>query len=221
MKLSEKFPSIIKNIIFDFGGVIMDINISKTIEAFAKLNIDGLKVEDIITSHKTFLHDLEVGAIIPQQFIEMLHNEYPGAKEISDKQLWDAWNALLQPYDSARIKMLSDLSQNYNLYLLSNTNLPHRIKFREMFRAQFDENFDDLFIKSFYSDEMHMRKPDKEIYQQVISEARIDPSVTLFIDDNEANITSARDFGLNAYHLTGGERITNLFVEGKTENSYK
>lgn len=210
MKLNNKFAKNIKNIIFDFGGVIMDVNIGKTITAFADLKIDGLNSDDIISGHKQFLHDLEVGTITPDEFINSIYKNYPAAANVSDKKIWDAWNALLQPYDPKRIAMIEKLKENYNIYLLSNTNFPHRIKFKEMFREQFGENFDDLFIHEFYSDEMHLRKPDPEIYRQTVEQARISPEVTLFIDDNEANITSARQFGLQAYHLTGGEKITDL-----------
>lgn len=210
MKLIDKFPDNIKNIIFDFGGVIMDINIGKTISAFANLNI-GLKADDIISSHKRFLYDLEVGSSTPEEFINIIYNEYPSASNVSDKLIWDAWNALIVSYDPARIAMLEKLKEDYNLYLLSNTNFPHRVKFKEVFRRQFGENLEDLFIQSFYSDEMHLRKPDPEIYLQVIKTARINPAATLFIDDNEANIASALNVGLQAYHLTGKEKITDLF----------
>ncbi|MDU1905940.1 MAG: HAD family phosphatase [Dysgonomonas sp.] len=211
MKLVDKFPKNIKNIIFDFGGVIMDININKTINAFADLNIDGLNANDIISSHKSFLHDLEVGTITPDEFINSIYKEYPAASNVSDKRIWDAWNCLLQPYDPERIAMVHKLKDYYNLYLLSNTNFPHRVKFKEIYRRQFSENLEDLFVESFYSDELHLRKPNIEIYKQVVEKARINPETTLFIDDNEANITSARAFGLQAYHLTGGEKITDIF----------
>lgn len=213
MKLINKFKGNIKNIIFDFGGVIMDININKTINAFANLNIDGLNANDIISSHKSFLHDLEIGTISPDEFINSIYKEYPAASNVSDKQIWDAWNSLLQPYDADRIAMVEKLKNYYNLYLLSNTNFPHRVKFKEIYRRQFGENLEDLFIESYYSDELHLRKPDKRIYEEVVLKARINPETTLFIDDNEANITSAREFGLQVYHLTAGEKITDLFEE--------
>lgn len=214
MKLSiPGFPvDEIENIIFDFGGVIMDINIGRTLVAFNNLKIEGLDSDDIISGHKKFLLDLELGLITPSQFIDAIHTEYPGAKNVNEKEIWDAWNALLQPYDRGRIEMLEKINQSYRTYLLSNTNFPHRVKFKEMYRKQFGENFDDLFIQCFYSDEMHLRKPDQEIYKQVMDSIRLNPRKTLFIDDNEANITGARKFGLHTYHLTGGERITDLFV---------
>ena len=211
MKLNKQFPNDIENIIFDFGGVIMDINIMKTINAFLDLNIDGLKSDDIISGNKKFLLDLELGLITPEEFLAILHQEYPTIKDVSQEKLWNAWNALLQPYDPQRIAMIEDLKKNYNLYLLSNTNLPHRIEFKDIYKKQFDKPFEDLFIKRFYSDEMHLRKPDLNIYNQVIKEANIDPTKTLFIDDNELNITYARQTGLISYHLTGGEKITDLF----------
>lgn len=107
--------------------------------------------------------------------------------------------------------MVDELRGNYRTYLLSNTNFPHRVKFKEIYREQFNENFEDLFIQCFYSDEMHLRKPDQEIYREVVKQTRINPEKTLFIDDNEANIAGAKEFGLQAYHLTNGEKITDLF----------
>ena len=211
MKLSDKLPQDFTNIIFDFGGVIMDVNIGKTIIAFDQLNIEGLKVDDIISAHKSYLYDLEVGNITPEEFISSIYKEYPTAVNATDKQIWNAWNALLQPYDPARIALVDEIRKHYRTYLLSNTNFPHRIKFREMYRKQFDENLEDLFIECFYSDEMHMRKPDIEIYEEVIKRTRINPSKTLFIDDNEANITGAQKAGLLTYHLAGSEKITDLF----------
>lgn len=213
MKLNDKFPKDIENIIFDFGGVIMDINIMKTINAFSQLHIDGLKTDDIISGNKKFLLDLELGLITPQEFIAILHKEYPGMNDVPKQQIWDAWNALLLGYDPKRVELIEKLKNKYNLYLLSNTNLPHRVKFKEMYREQFGKAFESLFIKRFYSDAMHLRKPDLTIYNQVIEEAGIDPSKTLFIDDNELNITCSREVGLIAYHLTNGEKITDLFIE--------
>lgn len=212
MKLRKDFPENIENIIFDFGGVIMDINIGKTITAFAELQIDGLNKDDVISAHKKFLLDLELGLITPEEFFTTLHREYPDMSNVSEKKVWEAWNSLLQPYDPQRIAMIEDIKQHYNLYLLSNTNLPHRVRFIEMYTEQFGKKFEDLFIRAYYSDEMHLRKPDLNIYRQVIEETGIDPQKTLFIDDNELNITYARQIGLNAYHLTNGEKITDLFI---------
>lgn len=212
MKLRNDFPDNIENIIFDFGGVIMDINISKTLTAFSDLQIKGLNKDDVISAHKKFLLDLELGLITPQEFLETLRHEYPDMGNVSDKKVWEAWNTQLQAYDPRRIDLLENLKQRYNLFLLSNTNLPHRIRFIEIYEEQFGKKFEELFSREYYSDEMHLRKPDLNIYRQVIDELNIDPQKTLFIDDNELNITYARQVGLNAYHLTNGEKITDLFV---------
>lgn len=211
MKLKDKFPSNIKNIIFDFGGVIMDINIAKTIQAFAALHVEGWSKDDIISSHKKYLLDLELGLINPDEFIAALHTEYPAMANVSIDSIWKAWNALLLGYDPKRIELIKDLRKDYKLFVLSNTNLPHRVQFKKMFREQFKKGFGSLFDKQFYSDEMHLRKPDLKIYNEVIEDTGIKPEETLFIDDNELNITYAKQIGLIAYHLTGGEKITDLF----------
>ena len=211
MKLINKFPNNIKNVIFDFGGVIMDINIGKTIQAFEALHVEGWSKDDIISSHKKFLLDLELGLITPDEFIHALYEEYPAMKNVGADKVWEAWNALLLGYDPQRIELIEKIRKNYKLFVLSNTNLPHRVRFKQMFREQFKKGFGSLFDKQFYSDEMHLRKPDLKIYNEVIEDTGIKPEETLFIDDNELNITYAKQTGLIAYHLTGGEKITDLF----------
>ena len=111
----------------------------------------------------------------------------------------------------ARVELLRELGKRCPVYLLSNTNLPHRIRFRESFRERFGGSFDELFVRCFYSDELHLRKPDPEIYRSVARQIGTPPGKLLFIDDNAANVSAARGEGWQACHLTGGITVTDLF----------
>lgn len=212
INISDLQAENIEYIIFDFGGVIMDIDIQKTITGFAKLQIAGLSEEDVIADNESFFLDLELGNITPAQFIDTLHRNYPASSDIPEADVWAAWNALLQPYEKKRIDLLEKISESYKIYLLSNTNYPHREKFRDMYKKQFGGNFDNLFTECFYSDEMHLRKPDIQIYQEVTNALGIQPEKILFIDDKKVNIEAARDCGWHAYQLTNGEQITDIFI---------
>ena len=120
-------------------------------------------------------------------------------------------NAMLMPFDAQRVELLRELGKRCPVYLLSNTNLPHRIRFRESFRERFGGSFDELFVRCFYSDELHLRKPDPEIYRSVARQIGTPPGKLLFIDDNAANVSAARGEGWQACHLTGGITVTDLF----------
>ena len=115
------------------------------------------------------------------------------------------------PFDAQRVELLRELGKRCPVYLLSNTNLPHRIRFRELFRERFGGSFDELFVRCFYSDELHLRKPDPEIYRSVARQIGTPPGKLLFIDDNAANVSAARGEGWQACHLTGGITVTDLF----------
>lgn len=201
----------IECVIFDLGGVILDIDIEQTIRAFYKLEIDNLKAETVFKDNQALFLELELGLVTPEEFIKRFNETYPGSQSVSEEAVWDAWNAILLTYEPERMELLKELNQHYKVYLLSNTNLPHRICFKEKYNKQFGGNFEDLFLQCFYSDEMHLRKPDKEIYRQVEKAIKQDGSKILFIDDSPINIEAADAHGWTAYLLTKEESILDLF----------
>lgn len=211
MKIEDINSRKVRHIIFDLGGVVLDIDFMKTIEAINKMNIDGVDAERLLSDNNSLFLKLELGLIEPPQLIEKLIETYPALQQVSPEAIWDAWNELLQPFESDRIKLLKDLSKTYEIHLLSNTNLPHRICFGKRYQDQFGGKFEDLFTRCFYSDEMHLRKPDAEIYQQVEKNIRSAGSEILFIDDLQANIEAAKRSGWQAHLLTNGQKIADLF----------
>lgn len=201
----------VENVIFDLGNVILDIDIMFTIREFEKLGIDGLSIEDIHPHQKDFFLALELGTISDEEFIEKLHETYPSSKSVDNQLIWDAWNKLILEFDVRRLELLKKVAKKYNIYLLSNTNHPHRVYFLEKFIRDYGYNFESLFLKCYYSDEMKLRKPDPLIYSTLIDDAGIVAEKTLFIDDNYCNFSGAEAVGLKWYHLTGGETILDLF----------
>lgn len=214
MRLIPQLDNGIDNIIFDLGNVLMDINVSLTIDKFKEIGITDLVTDDIHPHQKgCFLH-IETGHITPDEFIAQIREQYPQAVSIPEEKIWEAWNALLLPFDMERFEMLTKLRENYNIYLLSNTNLPHRRCFLKTFKEQSGGvEFDSFFDKAYFSDELLMRKPDQEIYDHVVAELGIDPSRSLFIDDNDCNFSGAEAAGLKWFHLKKGMNIAELFTK--------
>lgn len=211
MRLKIETGENIENIIFDLGGVLLDIDVRKTLDAFEKLHIKGLKAEDIYPNLKSCFLELEIGALSPDEFIEAIRKEYPDARNVDEMQFWKAWNALLLDFVPACFDLLEKVRRDYRIYLLSNTNLPHRKRYLQRFEEQMHRPFESYFEKCYYSDALHMRKPDKAIYEYVVRDAGIDPCKTLFIDDNTCNFSGAEEAGLHCYHLKKGHNIAELF----------
>lgn len=212
MKLKNSKFSSVKNIIFDFGNVLLDIDISLSIKAFKQLGLTGFKAEDIHPHNAGVFLELELGNISTEEFITKLRGS--SAKDTpTDFEIYNAWNMLILPFDFNRFRLLDQLRQNYKVYLLSNTNWPHREFFLQKFNAENpdDRTFESYFDQCFYSDAMRMRKPDHEIYIETLKQARITAGETLFIDDNECNLVSAGELGIHTHHLIKPETVHDLF----------
>ena len=210
--LSQRFDSEIKNIIFDLGGVLLDIDISRTVEAFRSLNIEGLSVDDIMSCRKELFFALETGDLSPEGFVAGIRECWPASEKIAEEQIWRAWGAVLLDFDLSRFELLVRLKESYRLFLLSNTNLPHRKEYLARFARQSGgRQLESYFERCYYSDEMHLRKPDPAIFREVIRQSGLAPSQTLFIDDNADNLAGARKVGLNTLHITGEIGVTDLF----------
>ena len=196
----------IKNIIFDFGGVILGIDYQKTVDAFKALGVANF--DELYSQHQqNHLFDLlETGKIEPENFISELQKDLP--PKVTPKEIEDAWNALLLSYPRNRIDYIQKINGDFPLFLLSNTNAIHEKCFSERLEQEHpDVNWELLFDQIYYSHEVGMRKPNAEIFELVLREQGLDPTETLFIDDTLQHIEGAKNVGLQTYHLQKGEEI--------------
>ena len=206
-------PASIKNLIFDFGGVICNIDIKLTEKAFMNLGLKKFDSERSFSDSVGIFEDIETGTITPQNFRNKLrpHFETP----VTDEQIDIAWNTLLLDIPDARIRLIEGLRKYYRIFLLSNSNEIHYLKYLENFRDQFGyADFDALFEKAYFSFRVGLKKPSLEIFRYVLQDCQLDPSETLFIDDTQMHVEGARNAGINAYHLDvgKGEEIMDLFL---------
>jgi putative hydrolase of the HAD superfamily len=200
----------VKNIIFDLGGVIINIDYSLTIDAFKKFGVTNF---DQIYSkmHQSDLFDkLDKGLVTAYEFRSHIKKE--SGINISDEQFDEAWNAMLLDLPVERIDLLKNISQNYRIFLLSNTNEIHlNSRFRQFEGIFGVKGFKGLFEREYYSNLMGMRKPDADIYIQVLEENNLKGEETLFIDDSPQNIDGAINAGLQAFYLIKEMDIVQLF----------
>ena len=204
-------PSI-RNIIFDFGGVICNIDVKLTEKAFTDLGINKFDTANSISRSAGLFENIETGAISSSQFREELRKFF--SNPVTDEQLDEAWNALLLDIPEPRIRLIEQLRKHYRLFLLSNTTEIHYLKYLENFRTQYGyPDFDALFEKAYFSHRLGMKKPSPEIFRFVLHDSLLNPSETLFIDDTLMHVEGARIAGIHGYHLAidRGEEITDLF----------
>lgn len=200
----------IKHIIFDLGGVILNINYQLTQQAFVNLGVTNFNELYSQFHTSSLFDDLETGRVSPTEFLAAMHKHTP--QSVTDEQLVSAWNAMLLDFPLQRLQLLQQLRQHYNLYLLSNTNAIHMEAFNQLLQeSKGIPSLGDFFERSYYSHLIGYRKPEKESYQIIIDENRLDPAATLFIDDTLPNIEGAKVVGLQTIHLQAPKTIMDIF----------
>ncbi len=185
----------IRNIIFDFGGILIDIDYDKTNTNLGKL----LGVRDInVFPFNEIMEAYEVGAFGEEAFFRLLKEH---SKEmVGDEELRIGWNSMLGELPISRLEMTHSLQQQFRVFLLSNTNYTHIEFVRDLLKQQYGiTNFESkYFHEVYYSHEVRLRKPGGEIYNFVLTDAGLNPAETLFIDDSTVNVEGAASVGINA-----------------------
>ncbi|RLD51248.1 MAG: hypothetical protein DRI97_15950 [Bacteroidetes bacterium] len=188
-----------KNILFDLGGVILDINVQATLKQFYELGFPAelMQFPNSMTTDLYFRY--ETGKLDTEQF----RNEIRKAAgiEMTDQAFDEAWNAMLVRFPEERIAMLKKLSKRYNLYMLSNTSSLHVKVFEKMYLEVAGEPMQEVFKKIYYSHEIGWHKPDLEAWEYVLNDAHIKADETLFLDDNIHNIKASQELGFQAIHI--------------------
>lgn len=208
----------IKNIIFDLGGVIINLDIPKTIMEFNKLSSKPFESVYTQLQQSPLFDRFDKGEITENEFIEQLKSHLN--PQVSSTQILDAWNAMLLDFPIHRLQLLSNLKTKYRLFLLSNTNESHINCFEADLQKQHGyKNLEPFFEKVYYSCRIGMRKPDTEIFDFVLQQHNLVANQTLFIDDSPQHIEGALKTGIRAYLLEKHKDISTLALELQLNNS--
>ncbi|MBS1591873.1 MAG: HAD family phosphatase [Bacteroidetes bacterium] len=199
----------IKNIIFDLGGVFLNLNYQLTQDAFTQAGVKNFK--ELFTQHHSnqLFIELETGKITEQAFYNGFRKETQ--TNLSDDAIKNAWNAMLLNFPKERIEWLEQINKKYNVFLFSNTNQIHYTAFMNIIKQTFGSlNFNGLFIKAYYSHQMGLRKPNKTSFEFILNEQNLVTTETLFIDDTLENIEAAQQIGLQTVHLVAPKTVIDL-----------
>ncbi len=201
--------ALLKNIILDLGGVLLDIDYQKTKKAFEDLGFDEFDKMYSQYSADAVFAQLETGAISNPSFYETMMQRSGG--RIAQEAVSEAWNAMLLNFREETLVFLESLADRYALYLLSNTNAIHLAAFEKIFNEQTGKaSLDNYFTKAYYSHEVGLRKPNDDIFEFVLNDASINAAESLFIDDSYNNINTAARLGFQTHLLLPGEKVESL-----------
>lgn len=188
----------ITHIIFDLGGVLLNIDLGRIQTGFRNMMDADDEAFKFIKEEVIPLY--ETGAITTEEFLSKLSLYLkPG---FTSDDIVKVWNSVILDMPVERLHMLVQLKTKYHIHLLSNINDLHAHCFELNFRTWFNEDPRVYFDKFFYSHEVGRRKPDSQTYLWVLEQLNSDPEKTLFIDDMPENIEGARNVGIRAYQLT-------------------
>ncbi len=195
----------IKNIIFDFGDVLINLDKPATARAMLPFGFSG-----ITPSLDQLFKDYEKGLMGSSEFLDEVSSHFPDANR---EYLIQSWNAILLDFPEERLQFLENLSleNEYKLLLLSNTNDLHMESVRQQIGMERYNRFKNVFDVFYLSYEIGMRKPDEEIFQFVLDENGLIAEETFFVDDVQENTVAAAGLGIKVWNLrVGQEDITQL-----------
>lgn len=203
-------PSV-KNLIFDLGGVILDLSVDHTLDSFSRLSkLPKEKVQELYAQTSGFL-EYEKGFLDDRGFRDFVRATF--SISAPDDAIDHSWNAMLRGIPAVKLDLLKKLQAEFQVFLLSNTNGIHLHHINEVILPQIGDgkNLDNYFHKAYYSHRMGKRKPDADIFEQVLEENRLLPEQTLFLDDYAVNIEGAKALGIKTIHVTSPHLILEYF----------
>ena len=203
----------IKNIIFDLGGVILDIDENVVYKELEKMGINTTE----LAHSKEFIDIMskfDTGIYTAPTFRKKMKSLL-GLEKMTDQKFDSIWNAMLLDIPRERIEAIEKVKKHYKIFLMSNSNVIHYDLYVRDLQLRFGYNeFDELFDKSYFSFAEHLEKPDPRFFELILDHEGLLPEETLFIDDTEKNIKVAKSLGINTYHIRRDELVRNLFENG-------
>ena len=209
IKFSFWMNNHIKTIIFDLGGVLMNLDFKRSIDALNKTGIKNIDSLIHQSGDKNIIYQYRLGLISTEEFRNLIRQSINVQNSCVLYCITNRWNKMLIDIPQEKLDFLLELHSNYTLYLLSNTNELHWQYGLDMFKYK-GLTINDFFDKIFLSFEMHKSKPNRDIYEEIIKETNLNPSETLFIDDSKDNCIAAAAFGIQTYCYHIGEDLKNI-----------
>jgi putative hydrolase of the HAD superfamily len=183
--------------------------LQRTIDAFKEAGFEDVEKQIRAFNHQGIFQQFEAGDITAEEFRNAIRENIQTA--LTDEEIDDYWSRMLLDIPCEKLKLILELREKYMVYLLSNTN---HIHWNHVCKHAFDYHsfrVEDYFEETYLSYEMHDAKPNKSIFEKMLSEANLLPEETLFIDDSEANCQAAASLGIQVHHYRIGDDLKEIF----------
>ena len=203
----------IKNIIFDLGGVVLDIDENIVYNELEKM---GINVSELAHSKEfiDIMSKFDTGIYTAPTFRKKA-KALLGQEKMTDQRFDAIWNAMILDIPRERIEAIEKVKKHYKIFLMSNSNVIHYDLYVRDLQLRFGyHEFDELFNKSYFSFAEHLEKPDPRFFELILDHEGLLPEETLFIDDTAENIKVAKKLGIRTYHIRRDELVRNLFENG-------
>ena len=198
-----------KNIIFDLGVVLLDIDFNLAAKKFNYLGLNNFSEIYSSFSVSPFFHNYETGKISDEEFLKHLGDMFPNKPD--NEKILDAWLSIIIGFPIEKIQLLNKVSTLCNIFLLSNTNSLHAKKYEALFLEKTKKEFHQLFRKIYYSHDIGLRKPDIKAYDLILKENNLKASETLFIDDVRKNLIPAQKLSIKTIHYKDKMDLSAIF----------
>lgn len=196
-------------IIFDLGGVLINLDYEATSKAFEALGLSNFTEMYSQAAQSGLFDDFETGKHSSPYFINKILDYLPSGT--SANQVVEAWNAMILDFPIKNLQLLEAIQKSHRIFLLSNTNEVHIQKVHQQLQLVSEhKTLHPYFEKTYFSSDIGMRKPNADIFEFVLNENKLNPSKTLFIDDTAQHILGAQKVGIDTYHLQKNEGITEV-----------
>ena len=188
----------IKNIVFDFGDIFINLDKKLFAEELQKIHISQESEEML-----PILQQYEMGLVSTDEFLTFFEERL----HVSQDKVKRAWNSILLDFPKERLRFIQNLSESkkYRLFLLSNTNDLHISWIQKNWGMELYNAFKICFEQFYLSHEINLRKPNNNIYEFVLTSNDLAPKETLFIDDTKENTDAAKALGIHIWNLKPGK----------------
>lgn len=201
----------IRNLIFDLGGVLYDLDVEGCLQAFEQAGLTEVRQLITGTNEAGIFQAYETGEISTPRFREEAR-KLIGNPQLTDEEIDRMWSRMLVYLPQEKLNLLSELGKQYNIYLLSNTNELHwEYVVQQAFTVR-GYQVSDFFRQVFLSFRMKLAKPNPAIFLTALESAGLQAEETLFIDDSPVNCQAAESVGIQAIHYTPGEDLRSLLT---------
>jgi len=200
----------LKTIIFDLGGVLIDLDREACVRAFEQLGV--LDADSYLSAYiqQGIFLELEEGKLTDEEFCDKFR-ELSINKNITNDQIRDGWCKFLLDIPDYKLHLLLELRKKYQVFMLSNTNRMVSGYYKKHHFTKHGRDIHHYFDRLYLSYEIGCVKPDRRIYEHLIADSGINPQETLFLDDGEKNIIAAKELGFQTYLVAPREDFSHLF----------